>query len=137
MPNLTDFNSQLMACMIIGHLKKNTHVFVSVGEKQCWGRKSCKRVSWYLPYLAYSTPSIYAEGKIAFIFPFVCSFIHVFVHSLPLGHAAQSVGHLAHKSGVLDSYPVWQHAFVSPSAFSRRAVVSYWRSMCTKYWLTA
>ena len=24
-------------------------------------------------------------------------------------------------------YPVWQHAFVSPSAFSRRAVVSYWR----------
>ena len=26
-----------------------------------------------------------------------------------------------------DSYPVWQHTFVSPSAFSRRAVVSYWR----------
>ena len=24
-------------------------------------------------------------------------------------------------------YPVWQHAFVSPSAFSRRAVVSYRR----------
>ena len=24
-------------------------------------------------------------------------------------------------------YPVWPHAFVSPSAFSRRAVVSYWR----------
>ena len=24
-------------------------------------------------------------------------------------------------------YPVWQHTFVSPSAFSRRAVVSYWR----------
>ena len=23
-------------------------------------------------------------------------------------------------------YPVWQHTFVSPSAFSRRAVVSYW-----------
>ena len=22
--------------------------------------------------------------------------------------------------------PVWQHTFVSPSAFSRRAVVSYW-----------
>ena len=30
-------------------------------------------------------------------------------------------------------YPVWQHTFVFPSAFSRRAVVSYWR----KYWLTA
>ena len=28
-----------------------------------------------------------------------------------------------------DSIPglVWQHIFVSPSAFSRRAVVSYWR----------
>ena len=24
-------------------------------------------------------------------------------------------------------YPVWQHTFVPPSAFSRRAVVSYWR----------
>ena len=24
-------------------------------------------------------------------------------------------------------YPVWQHIFVSPSAFSRRAVFSYWR----------
>ena len=24
-------------------------------------------------------------------------------------------------------YPVWQYTFVSPSAFSRRAVVSYWR----------
>ena len=24
-------------------------------------------------------------------------------------------------------YPVWQHTLVSPSAFSRRAVVSYWR----------
>ena len=24
-------------------------------------------------------------------------------------------------------YPVWQHTFVYPSAFSRRAVVSYWR----------
>ena len=34
---------------------------------------------------------------------------------------------------ILDQYlssyhcPVWQHTFVSPSAFSRRAVVSYWR----------
>ena len=24
-------------------------------------------------------------------------------------------------------YPVWQHTFISPSAVSRRAVVSYWR----------
>ena len=44
-----------------------------------------------------------------------------------LGRAAQSVGHLTHKSGAWIRYPVWQHTFVSPSAFSRRAVVSYWR----------
>ena len=43
------------------------------------------------------------------------------------GRVAQSVGHLTRKSGVLVRYPVWQHTFVSPSAFSRRAVVSYWR----------
>ena len=40
---------------------------------------------------------------------------------------AQSIGHLTHKSGSWVRYPVWQHTFVSPSAFSRRAVVSYWR----------
>ena len=40
---------------------------------------------------------------------------------------AQSVGHLTRKSGVWVQYLVWQHTFVSPSAFSRRAVVSYWR----------
>ena len=43
------------------------------------------------------------------------------------GRLAQSVGHLTRKSGVLGSIPVWQRTFVSPSAFSRRAVVSYWR----------
>ena len=31
------------------------------------------------------------------------------------------------KKGSWIRYPVWQHTFVSPSAFSRRAVVSYWR----------
>ena len=40
---------------------------------------------------------------------------------------AQSVGHLARKSGAWVRYPVWQYIFVSPSALSRRAVVSYWR----------
>ena len=44
-----------------------------------------------------------------------------------LGRVAQSVGHLTRKSGVLGWIPFWQHTFVSPSAFSRRAVVSYWR----------
>ena len=43
------------------------------------------------------------------------------------GRVAQSVGHLTRKSGSWVQYPVWQHTFVSPSAFSRRAVVSYWR----------
>ena len=45
------------------------------------------------------------------------------------GRVAQSVGHLTRKSGVLGSIPglaTYFH-FVSPSAFSRRAVVSYWR----------
>ena len=28
---------------------------------------------------------------------------------------------------IIVRYPVWQHTSVSPSAFSRRAVVSYWR----------
>ena len=43
------------------------------------------------------------------------------------GRIAQSVGHLTHKSGVLDSIPGLATYYVSPSAFSRRAVVSYWR----------
>ena len=44
------------------------------------------------------------------------------------GRVAQSVGHLTRKSGVLGSISgLAKHTFVSPSAFSRRAVVSYWR----------
>ena len=43
------------------------------------------------------------------------------------GRVAQSVGHRIRKSGSWVRYQVWQHTFVSPSAFSRRAVVSYWR----------
>ena len=42
-------------------------------------------------------------------------------------HVAQSVGHLTSKSGSWVRYPVWQHTFVSPFAFSIRVVVSYWR----------
>ena len=40
------------------------------------------------------------------------------------GRVAQSVGHLTRKSEALDSIP---GIFVSPSADSRGAVVSYWR----------
>ena len=40
---------------------------------------------------------------------------------------AQSVGLLTRKSGVLGSIPGLATYFRSPSAFSRRAVVSYWR----------
>ena len=43
------------------------------------------------------------------------------------GRAAQSVGHLTRKSEVLGSIPGLAHTFVSPSADSRGAVVSYWR----------
>ena len=44
-----------------------------------------------------------------------------------MGRVAQSVGHLTGKSGVLGSIPGLATYFLSPSAFSRRAVVSYWR----------
>ena len=43
------------------------------------------------------------------------------------GRVAQSVGLLTRKSGVLSSIPGLATHFRSPSAFSRRAVVSYWR----------
>ena len=45
------------------------------------------------------------------------------------GRVAESVGHLTRKSGVLDSIPglATYGTFVSLSAFSRRAAVSYWR----------
>ena len=43
------------------------------------------------------------------------------------GHAAQSVGHLTRKSEVLGSITRSGHTFVSPSADSGGAVVSYWR----------
>ena len=44
------------------------------------------------------------------------------------GRIAQSVGHLTRVSqGSWVRYPVWQHTFGSPSAFSRKAFVSYLR----------
>ena len=43
------------------------------------------------------------------------------------GRVAQSVRHLTRKLGVLGSIPDLAIYFVFPSAFSRRAVVSYWR----------
>ena len=48
------------------------------------------------------------------------------------GRVAQSVGHLTRKSDILGSIPVWPHTFVSSSADSRRAVVSYWRKYVHK-----
>ena len=39
----------------------------------------------------------------------------------------QSIARILVSQGSWVRYPVWQHTFVSPSAFSRRAVVSYWR----------
>ena len=51
------------------------------------------------------------------------------------GRVAQSVGHLTRKSGVLGSIPglaTYLNTFVSSSADSRRAVVSYWRKYVHK-----
>ena len=42
-------------------------------------------------------------------------------------HAVIAKGTWLVSQGSWVRYPVWQHTFVSPSAFSRRAVVSYWR----------
>ena len=42
------------------------------------------------------------------------------------GRIVQSVEHLIHQRSWVQ-YPVLPHAFFSPSAESRRAVVSYWR----------
>ena len=44
----------------------------------------------------------------------------------PLGRVAQLEGHLTRKRSWA-RYPVWPHTLVSPSADSRRAVVSYWQ----------
>ena len=44
-----------------------------------------------------------------------------------LGCVAQSVARLTHKPEVPGSLPGQPHTFVSSSADSRRAVVSYWR----------
>ena len=51
---------------------------------------------------------------------------------LSTGRIAQSVGHLTRKSEVLGLIPVWPITFNSPSAVSRRAVVSYWRKYVHK-----
>ena len=48
------------------------------------------------------------------------------------GRVAQSVGHLTRKSEVLGSISGLATYFVSPSADSRRAVVSYWRKYVHK-----
>ena len=47
--------------------------------------------------------------------------------ALQPGRLAQSVGHLTRKSEVLGLIPGWPHTFVSPSADSRGAFVSYWQ----------
>ena len=47
---------------------------------------------------------------------------HTYTHARPMHPRMHTRTH-----GSWARYPVWQHTFVSPSAFSRRAVVSYWR----------
>ena len=45
-----------------------------------------------------------------------------------VGSKTRSLGQiLENLVNTLEGYSVWQHTFVSPSIFSRRAVVSYWR----------
>ena len=55
-----------------------------------------------------------------------------------LGRVAQSVGHLNHKSGVLDSIPGLATYFrFSFCFFQEGQLLVTGESMCTKYWLTA
>ena len=48
------------------------------------------------------------------------------------GRVAQSVSCLTHEPEVLGSIPVRPHTFISPSADSRREVVSYWQKYVHK-----
>ena len=57
-------------------------------------------------------------------FPLKCT---IYLKLSPPCHVAQLVGHLTRKSEVLGSIPGLATYFVSPSADSRGAVVSYWR----------
>ena len=52
--------------------------------------------------------------------------LYLCLYQIELGCVAQSVRHLTCKRSWV-RYPVWPHTFVSPSADSRGAVVSYWR----------
>ena len=52
-------------------------------------------------------------------------FICAFLYDIPCQDEVQ--GKICSHFGSWVRYLVWQHTFVSPSAFSRRAVVSYWR----------
>ena len=75
------------------------------------------------------SPSIYQinPNKYSCLKKHSCVCFRKYSVTLP-GRVAQSVGHLTRVSqGSWVRYPVWQHTFVSPSTFSRRAVVSYWR----------
>ena len=58
-----------------------------------------------------------------------CGSVEASLHNLLPGRVAQSVGHLIRKSDVQGSIPglATYSTFVSPSADSRGAVVSYWR----------
>ena len=61
-----------------------------------------------------------------------CNILAVSFYVMLPGRVAQSVGHLTRKSGVLGSIPGLATYFVSPSAFLRRAVVSYWQKYVHK-----
>ena len=47
----------------------------------------------------------------------------------------QSVGHLTRKQRSCVQYPVWPNTFISPSADSRGAVVSYWQKYVHEVWV--
>ena len=48
------------------------------------------------------------------------------------GRVGRSAGHLTRKSGVLGRYPVWQHTFVSPSAFFKKGSCQLLAKVCAR-----
>ena len=65
------------------------------------------------------------------------SLIYMYVPFCEPGRVAQSAVRLTQEPEVLGSILGSATYFASPSAVSRRAVVSYLQKMCTKYRLTA
>ena len=90
-----------------------------------WTKCVCPTILYKSRTRAY-TQKVRVEFLFSFFFFFFFAYRFSFLSSSP-GRVAQSVGHLTRKSEVLGSIPGLATYFVSSSADSRGAFVSYWR----------